>query len=53
MNEPINLKSLSDVEIKAMAYDELARLEMCQSNLRILNQELASRASERNQTKTV
>jgi hypothetical protein len=44
MNNTVDIKSLSDVEIKALAYDELARLEMCQNNLRILNKELADRA---------
>jgi hypothetical protein len=44
MNNTVDIKSLSDIEIKALAYDELAKLEMCQSNLRVLNKELADRA---------
>jgi hypothetical protein len=43
MNETVDIKKLSDIEIKALAYDELARLEMCQNNLKVLNQELQSR----------
>lgn len=46
MNETFDIKKLSDVEIKALAYDELARLELCQNNLRILNQELALRSNK-------
>lgn len=43
MNENVDIRKLSDIEIKALAYDELARLEMCQNNLKVLNQELHSR----------
>lgn len=49
MNETIDIKKLSDIEIKALAYDELVRLELCQNNLKILNQELAVRASTNKQ----
>lgn len=45
MNENVDIRKLSDIEIKALAYDELARLEISQTNLRILNQELQSRNS--------
>jgi hypothetical protein len=37
------LSDLTIVELKSLAYDELARLESAQSNLRILNQEIANR----------
>lgn len=40
----VNLSQLSDVQIKALAYDELAKVEFAQANLRALNQELANRA---------
>lgn len=30
-------------ELKALAYDEMSRMEMCQSNIRFLNQELQRR----------
>jgi hypothetical protein len=46
MNETFDIKKLSDVEIKALAYDELAKVELAQNNLRVLNQELAVRAAE-------
>jgi hypothetical protein len=48
----VNLSQLSDVQLKALAYDELAKVEIAQSNLRVINQELANRAkaaSENNQ----
>jgi hypothetical protein len=30
-------------ELKALVYDELAKIEVCQSNIRFLNQELQKR----------
>lgn len=46
MNETIDIKKLSDLELKALAYDELAKIELSQNNLRVLNQELNLRAVE-------
>lgn len=40
------LSELTIVELKSLAYDELARLESAQSNLRILNQEIANRVQQ-------
>ncbi len=40
------LSDLTIVELKSLAYDELARLESAQSNLRILNQEIANRVQQ-------
>jgi len=40
------LSYLTIVELKSLAYDELARLESAQSNLRILNQEIANRVQQ-------
>lgn len=40
------LSDLTIVELKSLAYDELARLEAAQSNLRILNQEIANRVQQ-------
>ena len=40
----INLSQVSDIQLKAFAYDELGKIEMAQNNLRIINQELASRS---------
>jgi hypothetical protein len=45
-NTSVDIKKLSVVEIKALAYDELAKLEACQMNLRTLNQELTLRAEQ-------
>jgi len=44
MNNILDLKKLSDIEIKALAYDELIKLEICQNNLRALNKELYDRS---------
>jgi len=46
MNEKLDIKNLSIIELKALAYDELMRLELCQNNLRVLNQEISIRVSE-------
>lgn len=43
------LSDLTVVELKSLAYDELARLEAAQSNLRILNQEIGNRAQQSQQ----
>lgn len=37
------LSDLTVVELKALAYDQMAQLEMAQNNLRVLNQELSRR----------
>lgn len=37
------LKDMSEVEIKAMSYENLVQIEQCQNNLKVLNQELVSR----------
>ena len=38
------LAKLTITEIKALVYDELAKAEVAQNNIRILNQELRNRA---------
>jgi hypothetical protein len=44
-------KDLSDIELKAIAYDEMTKIEKAHNILNIINQELASRA-QNTQTKT-
>lgn len=44
------LSDLTVVELKSLAYDELARVEQAQSNLRILNQEISNRVQQAQQT---
>ena len=39
-----SIKDLSEVELKALAYDELAKIEMAQANLRSINLELSIRS---------
>jgi len=44
------LSDLTVVELKSLAYDELAKLETAQQNLRVLNQEINKRFQEQQQT---
>ena len=37
------VEELSVVELKSVAYDQLAQIELAQNNLRAINQELAKR----------
>lgn len=43
------LSDLTVVELKSLAYDELARIEQSQSNLRVLNQEINNRIQQAQQ----
>lgn len=42
----MDIKALSDTELKAMAYDIIAELERNNKNLQIINAELESRRSK-------
>jgi hypothetical protein len=42
-NKQINLADLTLVELKAISYDEIVKLNLSQNNLRVLNQELYNR----------
>lgn len=44
----INLSQVSEIQLKAFAYDELGKIEVAQANLRVINQELANRAKAAN-----
>jgi hypothetical protein len=37
------LKDFTEVELKALAYDNVAQLEQAQNNLKVINNELARR----------
>jgi hypothetical protein len=39
------ISELSVVELKALAYDQMAQLQQCQNNINVINQELAKRLS--------
>ena len=39
----INLSQVSDIQLKAFAYDEISKIEMAQANLRVINQEINTR----------
>ena len=45
----ITLADLNIVELQSLAYDELARIDQSQSNLRVLNQEINNRAQQSQQ----
>ena len=40
----MDITKLTVVELKALAYDELAKMEVAQNNLKTINQELAKRS---------
>lgn len=45
-------KSISEftlVELKALAYDQMAQIELSQNNLKIINQEFSRRLNDSNQ----
>lgn len=39
------LKEMSVVELKALAYEQLVQMEQTQNNLKVINQEIGSRAT--------
>lgn len=42
----ITLADLNIVQLKAIAYDEIIKLNIAQNNLRVLNQELSNRQQQ-------
>ena len=42
----ITLADLNIVQLKAIAYDEIIKLNISQNNLRVLNQELSNRQQQ-------
>jgi hypothetical protein len=42
----ITLADLNIVQLKAIAYDEIVKLNVSQNNLRVLNQELSNRQQQ-------
>jgi hypothetical protein len=42
----ITLAELNIVQLKAIAYDEIVKLNVSQNNLRVLNQELSNRQQQ-------
>ena len=42
----ITLSDLNLVQLKAIAYDEIIKLNVSQNNLRVLNQELSNRQQQ-------
>lgn len=42
----ITLAELNIVQLKAIAYDEIIKLNVSQNNLRVLNQELSNRQQQ-------
>ena len=46
MEEKRNVSELNVLELKALVYDELVKVEVSQNNIKILNQELQKRAQD-------
>lgn len=42
----MNVEQLSTVELKALAYDQLAQIEAAQRNLKIINDQLVKKQDE-------
>lgn len=42
------LKDYTVVELKALVYDELAKIDICQNNIKLLNQEIRERINKEN-----
>ena len=42
----MDITKMTTVELKALAYDELTKLEAAQQNLRIINAEIAKKTKE-------
>lgn len=49
----MDLKTLSVTELKALAYDQLALLEVTQQNIQLINKELKDRANASSQAPIV
>lgn len=45
MQREVDLKSMSDLELKAVGYDQVKVLQVTQANLAAIEQELKSRAN--------
>lgn len=41
--EQTNVSQLDTTQLKALAYDQMVQIELCQNNLRAINQELGRR----------
>jgi hypothetical protein len=48
----IDLSQVTDIQLKAFAYDEMGKIEASQANLRVINQELAKRMRAANSANT-
>lgn len=44
----VTLSQLTEIQLKALAYDEMNKIEISQNNLRVLNQELNKRVQNAN-----
>lgn len=49
MQQQQEVSTLSTVELKSLAYDQMAQIELAQNNLRVINQELGKRLQPANQ----
>lgn len=44
MEQQKTIKDFSIVELKALAYDEIVKMEQAQNNIKVINQELVARS---------
>lgn len=44
MEQQKTIKDFSVVELKALAYDEIVKVEQAQNNIKVINQELIARS---------
>lgn len=51
MQEQKTIKDLTATELKAIAYDEIVKLEQAQNNIKIINAELVARSQPPVETK--
>lgn len=49
----MDIQKVTTIELKASFYDQLALKERCEANMKIINEELASRAQQAQSKKTM
>jgi hypothetical protein len=47
----MDLTKKTETELKALAYDNLVQIEMCQMNIKMINEALAKKSEEKKKSK--
>jgi len=47
----MDLKKMSVTDLKALVYDNMAQIELCQNNMKIINAEIAEKIREEKKPK--